>query len=778
MRCLYCGKELALLKRLTGSEFCSDAHKQSYQDEYNRLALSRLLQAQSKSDEIKSKAAKETLVAKQADPGPEPKLASERKPESEVKAPELKPEPESRPQPERQIEREPIVRQVEAEPELVASSMADFSAGEKPLVRDMAFESKPIPALPVDWLPSQPSISVAPSAVAPTEVPALPFAVLVALDLRSPAIASEQPHVASGSPVPHASHREFSGDSLNMNIPIRPALTKKLRCAETLPLAVGTRVPAAAAVEQDERVPDFQFEMQFHESARLELALTAIEFPAEDADVIIPEPGDGESDVPETNGTPRGALQALAKLHKAIKEENSRDNRSHEDGAGEEVRPNARPVTDTTGAEWLFGTAPGIPAHAARQEKPLPDGGGSVVVAVSKAEVTPPELEAVGVARAADQLLTMPVKLFAPEKARLAAGFPALAPQPEPEIPRPDVLPLRPKVAINKSAVPPEKVEEPKSSPAPVVKKAEPAAPPPKTPLWSASEAKTSASEAKTSAPETTKPVRAVSIPTPPPAPTATPLKEAAPAKETRSPVAAAPPKPKDPEPTQTAEKSMDLDVPNLMLTSSSGGFLSALSGKTKIAVAMIAILIAAVLGYVAFGGSKKAGGAASKEAIATSIMMGEGGWVTNWAGDSTGLHRGRQITVYRPSLKLTDCRIEFQGRMVNNSIGWVFRTVDAGNYYAMKITLSSGFKLQKYAVINGQEHYAGEVALTAPSGGLFSIRVDVRGPRFSTYIQGQPVDIWTDNQLKAGGVGFLNDRGDRAEIKNVSISYLTGVGN
>src|SRR6202142_1216085 len=55
MRCLYCGKELALLKRLTGGgEFCSDAHKHSYQEEYNRLALSRLLQAQSKPGEIKT----------------------------------------------------------------------------------------------------------------------------------------------------------------------------------------------------------------------------------------------------------------------------------------------------------------------------------------------------------------------------------------------------------------------------------------------------------------------------------------------------------------------------------------------------------------------------------------------------------------------------------------------------------------------------------------------------------------------------------------------------
>ena len=58
MRCRYCGKELALLKRLTGGgEFCSDAHKQSYQDEYNRLALSRLLQAQKKGQKTNSPAA-------------------------------------------------------------------------------------------------------------------------------------------------------------------------------------------------------------------------------------------------------------------------------------------------------------------------------------------------------------------------------------------------------------------------------------------------------------------------------------------------------------------------------------------------------------------------------------------------------------------------------------------------------------------------------------------------------------------------------------------------
>ena len=46
MRCLYCGVELALLKKLAGSEnFCSDAHRLAYQEEFSRLALNRLLQA-------------------------------------------------------------------------------------------------------------------------------------------------------------------------------------------------------------------------------------------------------------------------------------------------------------------------------------------------------------------------------------------------------------------------------------------------------------------------------------------------------------------------------------------------------------------------------------------------------------------------------------------------------------------------------------------------------------------------------------------------------------
>src|ERR1700681_4128845 len=45
MRCLQCGKDVPMFKRLAGSEFCSDAHRREYKEEFSQLALGRLLQS-------------------------------------------------------------------------------------------------------------------------------------------------------------------------------------------------------------------------------------------------------------------------------------------------------------------------------------------------------------------------------------------------------------------------------------------------------------------------------------------------------------------------------------------------------------------------------------------------------------------------------------------------------------------------------------------------------------------------------------------------------------
>ncbi len=161
---------------------------------------------------------------------------------------------------------------------------------------------------------------------------------------------------------------------------------------------------------------------------------------------------------------------------------------------------------------------------------------------------------------------------------------------------------------------------------------------------------------------------------------------------------------------------------------------------------------------------------------------MGEGGWVEGWGGDPKGLQAGRQITIYRPSLKLSDYRLEFQGSIDAKSVGWVFRASDPENYYAMKLmTGSSGLSpkvaLFKYLVASGRQTQVGRVPIdmAVQPDTVFDIRVDVRGPQFTTYVQGRQVDSWTDDQLKIGGAGFLNEREERGKVKSVSIRYLSG---
>ena len=207
---------------------------------------------------------------------------------------------------------------------------------------------------------------------------------------------------------------------------------------------------------------------------------------------------------------------------------------------------------------------------------------------------------------------------------------------------------------------------------------------------------------------------------------------------------------------------------------------------KVKLGIAILLVAGIGITYYQLGGKSHKpaANASISADGAGPSIMVGEGGWVQGWAGDPVGSHNGRQITIYRPSLTLSDYRIEFQGQIESKSLGWVFRAADPDNYYAMKLsTVSSGFPIKvaliKYMIFHGRETELGRIPLdlqvTADTS--FDVRVDVRGPRFNTFIQGQPVDVWTNDQLKSGGVGFLNERSERGKIKSIAISYLNGGG-
>jgi hypothetical protein len=51
---------------------------------------------------------------------------------------------------------------------------------------------------------------------------------------------------------------------------------------------------------------------------------------------------------------------------------------------------------------------------------------------------------------------------------------------------------------------------------------------------------------------------------------------------------------------------------------------------------------------------------------------------------------------------------------------------------------------------------------------------MDVRGARFTVYLQGQQVDSWTDNRLARGGFGFLNEGDERGRIDSIQVFLLS----
>ncbi len=172
--------------------------------------------------------------------------------------------------------------------------------------------------------------------------------------------------------------------------------------------------------------------------------------------------------------------------------------------------------------------------------------------------------------------------------------------------------------------------------------------------------------------------------------------------------------------------------------------------------------------------------GGPKAETAAATTDMGGGGWIAEWASDKSGSARGRQLSLYRPSTAMSDYRLEFLGSIQRRSLGCVFRAVDSNNYYAFKLIagrLGTPLSISHFAVIDGVEerHIERTLSLTTGIDTRLKVRLDVKGPTFTVWVQNQVVEDWQDDRLKSGGVGFLNEREESGEVQSVQISFPAG---
>jgi hypothetical protein len=190
---------------------------------------------------------------------------------------------------------------------------------------------------------------------------------------------------------------------------------------------------------------------------------------------------------------------------------------------------------------------------------------------------------------------------------------------------------------------------------------------------------------------------------------------------------------------------------------------------KVAIGVGLcLALAISAILMRSTF--AAKAGSDAVEpphiETVGASLIGDSQGWRENWnsePGDD-------QIAFYQPSATLTDYRISYEGKVGDRGIGWVFRVTNPKNYYVTRLQVTNAGAtpaavLVHYAVINGENTSRDEKPLPFPlqPDTVYNMRTDVLGTLFSTYVQDQLIDSWTDDRLKSGGFGTLGASTDRS---------------
>lgn len=158
---------------------------------------------------------------------------------------------------------------------------------------------------------------------------------------------------------------------------------------------------------------------------------------------------------------------------------------------------------------------------------------------------------------------------------------------------------------------------------------------------------------------------------------------------------------------------------------------------------------------------------------------QGNNGWAKTWRyGDATFVQPG-DLALLSPSLGFTDYTLTFLGQIERRSLNWVFRAKDLDNYYSMRIAVTRSGPLPeavlvRSVVINGSQQEVKSLPIPFPvqPDTLYLVRMEVRGNDFTTYVQNQIVDHFSDSRLKSGGIGFYSPRGDRALLRWVEISH------
>ncbi|HUQ90677.1 MAG TPA: hypothetical protein VM120_03280 [Bryobacteraceae bacterium] len=202
-----------------------------------------------------------------------------------------------------------------------------------------------------------------------------------------------------------------------------------------------------------------------------------------------------------------------------------------------------------------------------------------------------------------------------------------------------------------------------------------------------------------------------------------------------------------------------------------------------KIGIAAAVLVVAGGIAAFTMGSSSRKPNSVPISGVAVGTVetagtvMGEAGWSTDYALDGQG-KRVRQLSFYRPSMQISDYRVEFQAEMEYKAVSWVVRATDIRTHYVLKLAQIGGpgdVQLVRFPVLHGKpgETVIRKMPFPTHVGMSYRVRTDVVGSRFSVTVNDKLVDQWKDEKMAGGGFGVANEGAERGQVQAIQMWHL-----
>ncbi|OYW12366.1 MAG: hypothetical protein B7X34_01960, partial [Acidobacteriia bacterium 12-62-4] len=160
-------------------------------------------------------------------------------------------------------------------------------------------------------------------------------------------------------------------------------------------------------------------------------------------------------------------------------------------------------------------------------------------------------------------------------------------------------------------------------------------------------------------------------------------------------------------------------------------------------------------------------------------LWEGEGNWARSWYYDKSGVVRPGRMAIYQPSIPMEDYQLLLTAAVERRSISWMVRASNLRNYIAARLNVSGSgpnqrLSFERWTVKDGRvtRRQILPLATTLGTATTARLRMDVVGNTFTTMLQDQVIDVFTDSSHATGGVGLFSSDADQPRIYRLELTH------